>query len=217
MALAGVSPCFLYVMAVRAPADSRQRLKSESGFIGAMTIYLAESAKIIGDVSIRGGSSIWHGAVLRADLDRIAIGSYTNIQDNAVIHLDLDFSAIIGDRVTVGHLAIVHGCSIGSDCVIGMGAAIGNDAVIGDWSIVAPGAVVTESSKFPKNSVIAGVPAKTVRQVDGRLKDRIEASWKIYHELAKKSLNAAHDMAGDESKRIKVDVAGEIASIIRKR
>jgi len=182
-----------------------------------MTIYLAESAKIVGDVRIVGGSSVWHGAVLRADLDRIAIGGYVNIQDNAVIHLDLDFPAIVGDRVTVGHLAIVHGCTIGSDCVIGMGAAIGNDAVIGDWSIVAPGAVVTESSKFPKESVIAGIPAKAVRQVDGRLRDRIEVSWKIYHELAKKSLTATQDMAGDESKRIKIEVAGEIANIIRNR
>jgi len=182
-----------------------------------MTIYVAESAKIIGDVSIGGGSSIWHGAVLRADLDKIVIGGYTNIQENAVIHLDFDFPAIIGDRVTVGHLAIIHGCAIGNDCVIGMGAAIGNDAVVGDWSIVAPGAVVTESSKFPKQSVIAGIPAKVVRQVDGRLKDRIESSWGIYHELAKKSLTARQDMAGDESKRIKVDVAGDIAKIIRNR
>jgi carbonic anhydrase/acetyltransferase-like protein (isoleucine patch superfamily) len=204
-------------MSVRALPIPPQRLKSEAAFCDAMTIYLAESAKIIGDVRIGGGSSVWHGAVLRGDLDKIAIGGYTNIQDNAVIHLDLDFPAIVGDRVTVGHLAIVHGCSVGSDCVIGMGAAIGNDAVIGDWSVVAPGAVVTESSKFPKESVIVGIPAKVVRQVDGRLRDRIEVSWKIYHELAKSSLTAKKDMAGDESKRIKVEVAGEIASIIRNR
>jgi len=204
-------------MAVQAFPVLPQRLKPDSAFCDAMTIYLAESAKIIGDVCIGGGSSVWHGAVVRADLDKIVVGGYTNIQDNAVIHLDLDFPAIIGDRVTIGHLAIVHGCTIGNDCMIGMGAAIGNDAVIGDWSIVAPGAVVTESSRFPKESVIAGIPAKVVRQVDGRLRDRIEASWKIYHELAKKSLTAKQDLPGDESKRIRVDVAGEIASIIRNR
>jgi carbonic anhydrase/acetyltransferase-like protein (isoleucine patch superfamily) len=192
-------------------------LKSRPAFCDSMTIYLADTARIIGDVRIGGGSSVWHGAVLRADLDKIEIGGYTNIQDNVVIHLDLDFPAIVGDRVTVGHLATVHGCTVGSDCVVGMGASIGNDAVIGDWSIVAPGAVVTESSKFPKESVIAGVPAKVVRQVDGRLRDRIEVSWKIYHELAKSSLTAGRDMVGDESKRIKVDVAGEIARIIRHR
>jgi carbonic anhydrase/acetyltransferase-like protein (isoleucine patch superfamily) len=204
-------------MAVRTIPIPPQRLKSGAPFCRMMTIYVAESAKIIGDVRIGGGSSIWHGAVLRADLDKIAIGGYANIQDNAVIHLDLDFPTIVGDRVTVGHLATVHGCTIGCDCIIGMGAAIGNDAVVGDWSIVAPGAVVTEASKFPKESVIAGVPAKVVRQVDGRLRERIEVSWKIYHELAKKSLTARRDMAGDGSKRIKVDMAGEIASIVRNR
>ena len=183
----------------------------------SMTIYVARSAKLIGDVSIGDASSVWHGAVLRADLDKISIGKNTNIQDNAVVHLDLEFPAVVGDRVTVGHVAIIHGCTVGDDCVIGMGSAIGNDAIIGDWSIVAPGSVVTESSKFPPGSVIAGVPAKVIRRVDERLRHRITVSWQIYSELARKSLPARKDIHGDKKRRVKVPVSSEIAGVIRGR
>ncbi len=182
-----------------------------------MTIYVARTARIFGDVSIGDGSSIWHGAVLRADLDKMVVGKHSNIQDNAVLHLDSDFPVIVGDRVTVGHLAVVHGCRVGSDVVIGMGSAIGNDAVIRDWSIVAPGAVVPECAEFPEGSVIAGVPAKVVRHLDERLRHRIEVSWKIYHELAKRSLPAKKRLSGDKRKRFSIRVADEIASAIRKR
>ncbi len=182
-----------------------------------MTIYVARSAKVIGDVRIGNASSVWHGAVLRGDLDKISIGKNTNIQDNVVVHLDLGFPAMVGDRVTVGHVAIVHGCTVGDDCVIGMGSAVGNDAVIEDWSIVAPGSIVTERSKFPPGSVIAGVPAKVIREVDERLRHRITVSWQIYSELAKKSLPAMKDMIADKSKRTKVAVSSEIADIIRGR
>ncbi len=182
-----------------------------------MSIYVSKTAQIIGDVAVKDGSSIWHGTVLRADLDRISIGKYTNIQDNIVIHLDAEYPAIVGDRVTAGHIAIIHGCTIGNDCVIGMGSVIGNGAVIRDQSIVAPGAVVPENAKFPEKSVIAGVPAKAVRRVDKRLRHRIEVSWKIYHELAKRTLPAKPLLTGDRNKRVNIPVAKEIAGILEKK
>jgi len=162
------------------------------------------------------GSSIWYGAVLRADLDRIRVGKCSNIQDNVVVHLNTGFPAILGDRVTVGHLAVVHGCTVGSDCIIGMGSVIGNGAVIGDWSIVAPGAVVPEGSGYPEQSVVAGVPAKATRTVDERLKHRIDVSWRIYFKLAKKSLSVRKELKGDRRRRLSIPVAREIARILRK-
>ena len=194
-----------------------ENLKGKSGFGTMMTIYVSKSAEIVGDVAIGNGSSVWHGAILRGDLDRIEVGNHTNIQDNGVIHLDLGFPAILGDRVTVGHVAILHGCRVGSDCIIGMGSVISNDSVIGDWSIVAPGAVVPESTKFAEGSVIAGVPAKAIRSVDERLRHRIQVSWQIYHELAKASLPARKELTGDKAKRVSLRVAEEIAKIVRER
>lgn len=182
-----------------------------------MPIYVSPTAQIMGDVAIGEGSSIWHGAVLRADLDRIVIGKRTNVQDNAALHLDVDYPTIVGDRVTAGHLAIIHGCKVGSDCVIGMGSVLSNGAEIGDLSIVAPGAVVPENAIFPEGSVIAGVPAKAVRQVDARLRRRIDVSWRIYYELAKATLPARKALKGDGSKRISIPVAGEISKILHKK
>ena len=154
-------------------------MKGKAGFAASMTIYISKSAEVFGDVSIGNGSSIWHGAVLRGDLDKIEIGKHTNIQDNGVIHLDVGFPAVVGERVTVGHLAVIHGCTVGSDCVIGMGSVIGNDATIDDWSIVAPGAVVPESSRFPEGSVIAGVPAKKELSGDSSKRVRIRVADEI--------------------------------------
>jgi len=182
-----------------------------------MTIYVSPTARIIGDVAIGNGSSIWHGAVLRADLDRIVIGKNTNIQDNAVLHLDVDYPTIVGDRVTAGHHAIIHGCKVGNDCVIGMGSVLANGVEIGEWSIVAPGAVVPENAAFGAGKVIAGVPAKALREVDDRLRHRIEVSWKIYFELAKKTLPSSKTPKGDKTKRVSIDVANEISKILRKK
>ncbi len=192
-------------------------MKSKQAFRIPMSIYVSKTAQIIGDVAIEDGSSIWHGAILRADLDRISIGKYTNIQDNMVIHLDTEYPAIIGDRVTAGHIAIIHGCTIGDDCVIGMGSVIGNGAVIRNQSIVAPGAVVPENAKFPEKSVIAGVPAKIAKRVDDRLRHRIEVSWKIYYELAKRTLPAKPLLEGNKGKRINIPIAREIAEILEKK
>lgn len=192
-----------------------KKLKSLESLQESMAIYVSETAQIIGDVTVKKGSSIWHGTVLRADLDSIQVGEYTNIQDNAVLHLDLDFPTIVGDRVTVGHLAILHGCKVGNDCVIGMNSVLTNGAIIGDQSIVAPGAVISEREEFPERSVIAGIPGRVVKSVDERLKLRIDASWKIYHELAQKTLPAKKEFIGDRKKTVKVQSAEEISRVIK--
>lgn len=172
-------------------------------------IYVAPSATIDGDVSIGKGSSVWHGAVLRADLDRIAVGEHCSIQDNVVVHVDKGSPAVIGDRVTVGHGAIVHGCTVGSDCIIGMNATISSRANIGSGSIVAAGAVVPENAHYPPNSVIMGVPAARVKDAEDRHRRRIDLSWRVYVDLAAATLPAAAEMLGNPSKRVRLALADE--------
>src|SRR5713101_2519248 len=111
-------------------------------------IYLAPTAVLAGDVTVQDGASVWHGAVLRGDFD-------SNVQDNVVVHVDKGMPAVIGERVTVGHAAVVHGCTVEEECLIGMNATINSGALIRRGSLVASGAVVRESADFPPNSVIA--------------------------------------------------------------
>lgn len=127
--------------------------------------FIAENAWVIGDVSIGEGSSIWYGAVLRGDIESIGIGEYSNIQDNASVHTGYDIPTKLGDYTVVGHNAIVHGCTIGNNCLIGMGAIVLNGAVIGDNSIIGAGTVVTEGKVIPPNSLVLGIPGKIIRQV----------------------------------------------------
>ena len=127
--------------------------------------FIAENASVIGDVSIGEGSSIWYGAVLRGDIENISIGKYSNIQDNASVHTGYDIPTKLGDYTVVGHNAIVHGCTIGNNCLIGMGAIVLNGAVIGDNSIIGAGSVVTEGKVIPSNSLVLGIPGKVIRQV----------------------------------------------------
>src|SRR2546426_12681128 len=126
-------------------------------------IYVAPSAVLVGDVTVEDAASIWHGAVLRGDFDSIVVARDSNIQDNAVVHVDRGLPAVIGRRVTVGHAAGVHGCSIGDDCLVGMNSTINSGAVIGSGSVVPSGAAVPEKTEFPAGGGIAGVPGKTLR------------------------------------------------------
>lgn len=150
----------------------------------ADTVFVAENAYIIGDVEIGGDSSVWFHAVVRADVNYIRIGQCTNIQDGAVVHVDRVTSPTrIGDYVTVGHRAIVHGCTIGHHCLIGMGAVILSDAIIGDYCLVAAGAVVREGQVIPPRSVVVGVPARVLREVTDEEIRRIEEGWRNYVDL----------------------------------
>lgn len=129
----------------------------------APTARAAENASIIGGVSLADQSSIWYGAVLRGDESTITVGEGSNIQDNAVIHCDAPYPAVIGKEVTVGHGAIIHGCTIEDRCLIGMGAILLNGCVIGAGSLVAAGALVTQGMIVPPGSMVMGSPAKVTR------------------------------------------------------
>lgn len=128
--------------------------------------YIAEGACLAGKITMKKFSSIWHNVSARGDVNRIEIGEYSNVQDNSVLHVADDCACIIGDFVTVGHRAILHGCKIEDHCLIGMGAIVLNNAVIGRGSIVAAGAVVTERTIIPPNSMVVGIPAKIVKNLD---------------------------------------------------
>jgi len=178
-------------------------------------IYVAPSAILVGDVTIDEGASIWHGAVLRGDFDSIVVGRDSNVQDNGVVHVDRGMPAVIGRRVTVGHAAVVHGCTIGDDCLVGMNSTVNSGAVIGSGSVVASGAVVRENAEFPAGTLIAGVPAKTIRTVDETLRRRIDLSWPIYRDLAKVSLPARNLIKGERSKQVSLERSEEFTRLVR--
>lgn len=127
--------------------------------------FIADGAKVIGAVTMKEFSSVWFNTVVRGDVNRIEIGCYSNIQDNSVVHVADDRPTIIGDYVTVGHGAIIHGCTIEDHCLIGMGATVLNGAVIGKGSIIAAGALVKENQVIPPNSLVVGVPGKVVKSI----------------------------------------------------
>jgi len=128
-------------------------------------VYVAEGAKIVGDVTIGENSSVWFNAVLRGDLAPIVIGSGCNIQDGVVGHVNVNQPLILEDGVSVGHAAIIHGCTIGKGTLIGMGAIVLNGADIGEYALVGAGAIVTENQVIPPYTLVLGTPAKVVRQL----------------------------------------------------
>ena len=147
--------------------------------------FVADNAVLAGDVTLAEGSSVWYGAVLRADTGRITIGAGSNVQDNAVLHTGPGLDVVVGRNVSIGHSAVVHGCTVGDDCLIGMHATVLNGAVIGDGSLVAAGALVTENAVIPAGSLVVGVPGKVVRAVSEKQKAAIDANGEEYRELAK--------------------------------
>jgi carbonic anhydrase/acetyltransferase-like protein (isoleucine patch superfamily) len=150
------------------------------------TAFIAEGAIVLGDVEIGPSSSIWYNSVLRGDTDRISIGAETNIQDLTMIHADPGVPCVIGNRVTVGHRVILHGCTVLDDCLIGMGAILLNGVRIGSGSVVGAGALVLENTEIPPGSLVLGFPAKVVRQVDDSMRGRIEHAWRHYVEKAQR-------------------------------
>lgn len=128
--------------------------------------WIAPGAHVIGKVRLETGVSIWFGAVLRGDLEEILVGARTNVQDGSLLHTDLGFPLNIGRDCTIGHHAILHGCSIGENSLIGMGATLLNGARVGRNCIVGANALVTEGKEFPDNSLIIGSPARLVRTLD---------------------------------------------------
>ena len=150
------------------------------------SVFVAESADIIGDVKIGKNSSVWYNTVLRGDEHAIRIGKNTNIQDGTVVHVGLDVDTVIGDNVTVGHNALVHGCKIGNNSLVGMGAIVLNGAEIGEFCMIGAGALVTQNKKFPDGMLIIGSPAKAVRELTEEEKQSLIKSADDYCANAQK-------------------------------
>ncbi len=150
--------------------------------IGARA-FVAENASLIGDVELGEDSSIWFGAVLRGDIHYIRIGARSNVQDNSVLHVEHGTGpAIVGDEVTIGHMAVVHGCTIERGALIGIGAKVLSHAVIGEQALVGAGAVVQEGTHVPPRTLVVGVPARVKRDLTKDELGRLERSWKNYVE-----------------------------------
>ena len=146
-------------------------------------VFVADSADVVGAVEIGAGSSVWFQAVIRADSEGVRIGRRVNIQDGVVIHEDPGYPVRIGDDVTVGHRAILHGCTIGNDVLIGMGAVLLNGCVIGDHCVVGAGALVTGGTVVPEGSLVLGAPAKTIKPLKDNMRDMAAHSAREYADL----------------------------------
>jgi carbonic anhydrase/acetyltransferase-like protein (isoleucine patch superfamily) len=145
-------------------------------YVDLASVYLSPSAIIIGNVSIGRDVSIWPFAVVRGDNEAISIGEASNVQEHSMLHTDPGFALTIGKYCTIGHRAILHGCTIGDNSLIGMGAIILNGAKIGNNCLVGAGALVTEGKEFPDGSLIVGVPAKAIRNLDAEAIKKLKMS-----------------------------------------
>ncbi|MEU6092441.1 gamma carbonic anhydrase family protein [Streptomyces sp. NPDC047085] len=147
--------------------------------------FVAPTASVIGNVTLHAGAGVWYGAVVRGDVERITVGAQANVQDNVTLHADPGFPVTIGERVSIGHNAVVHGATVGDDCLIGMGATVLNGAVIGAGSLVAAQALVPQGMVVPPGSLVAGVPAKVRRELSEEERQGVTLNGTMYAELAK--------------------------------
>ena len=161
--------------------------------------WVAESATVVGRVALAAGASVWYGAVLRGDNEWITIGERSNVQDGSVLHTDMGAPLTLGADVTVGHQAMLHGCTVGDNSLIGIQAVVMNGARIGRNCIVGAGALVTEGKEFPDNSLIVGSPAKAIRTLTGEQAEKLKA-------------NAAHYVANAMRHRQEVERINEPGS-----
>lgn len=148
--------------------------------------WIAPSAQVMGNVIISQNVGIWFGSVLRGDNEPISIGADTNIQENCVMHTDPGFPLVIGEGCTIGHKAMLHGCTIGNNSLIGMGATVLNGAVIGNNCLIGAGALVPEGKTIPDNSLVVGMPGKVIRQLDDEAVNGLKNSAKHYVENARR-------------------------------
>ena len=152
----------------------------------ADSAWVADSAEVIGDVALAEDASVWFGVVIRGDNHRISIGRGSNVQDLSVLHTDAGVPLVVGERVTIGHQVMLHGCSIGDETLIGIGAVVLNGACIGKNCLVGAGALVTENKEFPDGSMILGSPAKVVRQLTPEQIEGLRRSAHHYVENARR-------------------------------
>ncbi|OFY66762.1 MAG: gamma carbonic anhydrase family protein [Bacteroidetes bacterium RIFCSPLOWO2_02_FULL_36_8] len=158
-------------------------------FLGK-NVFIAATASVFGKVSIGDRSSVWFGAVIRGDTDAISIGEETNIQDLCILHVDKGVPLKVGNRVTVGHAAILHGATIGNDCLIGIRATVLNRAVIGNNCLIGAHSLVTEGMIIPDNSLVLGSPAKIIKSLTTEQLERIKKNAQNYVALSAVYLSA---------------------------
>ena len=157
------------------------------------TVKIMSGAHLVGCVKMDEHSSVWYNAVLRGDLEPIIIGKYSNIQDNCVLHSSQSYPLELGDYVSVGHAAVLHGCRVKDNCLIGMNATLLNGSQIGKNSIVGAGALVTQDKRFPPGSLILGMPARFVKELTELEQEKILENALRYSELALKQENYYED------------------------
>ena len=153
------------------------------------TAYIVDGATVIGNVELKANTSVWFGATLRGDTERISIGERSNLQEGVIVHTDKGYPLTVGSDVTVGHQAMLHGCTIGDGSLIGIGAVVLNDAVIGRNCIVGAGSLVTEGKSFPDGSMIMGTPAKAIKTLTPEQIAGLARSAASYVENAKRHRN----------------------------
>lgn len=160
----------------------------------ADTAWIAPGGHVIGKVDLHQDVSVWFGVVLRGDNEWITIGAGTNVQENTVMHTDMGFPLTIGAGCTIGHKAMLHGCTIGDNVLIGMGATVLNGAVIGENSLIGAGALVTEGKKIPPGSLVMGQPGRVVRQLDDAAIQGLHASALHYQDNARRFAKDLKDL-----------------------
>jgi carbonic anhydrase/acetyltransferase-like protein (isoleucine patch superfamily) len=142
--------------------------------------FVAPNATVLGNVTIGAEASVWFGAVIRAEVSTVTIGARSNVQDGAIVHVDEGFPVVIGENVTVGHRAVVHGATVEDNCIVGIGAILLNGSRIGRNSIVGAGALVPEGKEFPPNSLLMGMPARVVRELSPEQAARVAGGAEHY-------------------------------------
>ena len=158
------------------------------------SIFIAWNAEIAGEVTLSEETSVWFSATLRGDIEPITVGRGSNVQDGATLHTDFGLPCVVGERVTIGHQAILHGCTVGDGCLIGMGAIVLSGAVIGKESVVGAGALVTEGKTFPPRSLIVGSPAKAIRTLDDSAVEKVRRNGEVYVKLAAEATRGYKEM-----------------------
>lgn len=148
--------------------------------------FIAPNAAVIGAVTLRKGANVWFGVTIRGDNDAVTIGENVNVQDGCVIHTDRDIPCVLGDNVSVGHMVMLHGCTIGEGSLIGMGAIILNRAVIGKNCLIAAGTLIPERKQIPDNSLVMGSPGKVVRELTAE--DLANNAWIAEHYVERAAL-----------------------------
>lgn len=166
----------------RAPGDWVARLRLDP------TVFVAPGAVVVGEVTLGAGASVWFNAVVRGDTAPVTVGAGTNLQDGAVVHVDEGQPARIGDRVTVGHRAVVHGCEVGDECLVGMGAIVLSGARLGEGTLVGAGALVREGQVVPPGSLVLGMPGKVVGLVSAAQREGMRSGAAHYRALAQSYL-----------------------------